>query len=211
LTIQAVKNELKVVGWIRLPYRFDETALCSLTALGPHRRLGQRLLDMSELSKVLPGGFKNVVTRFGFNPIPLRAVGFVKTPDANWSLPWHQDRVIACTERTDDPNLKNWTYKSGIWHCEPPVGVLRKMAFAYISFDDIESGAGGLEIAEGTHLHGKIKRSHILERVKPSNISRPDMQRGEVLLVSALTLHRSSALSSMLTRRALRLDFSKAH
>jgi hypothetical protein len=195
-------------GWTRLPFEFDKVSLTALSALSPHLGRGQRLSDMSQLSEILPHDFKIALVTLGFNPTPLRAVGFTKTPETNWSLPWHQDRVVVMSERTDDPTLSNWTQKSGVWHCEPPVSVLRKMAFAYIAFDHIDGGAGGLVVAEGSHAFGKIDQPNILECVDKSEVRCPNMKRGEALLVSALTLHRSSSLSRGLIRRTLRVDFA---
>lgn len=195
-------------GWARLPFKFDEITLTALSALNLHLGRGQRLSDMPHLSQILPPDFETTLVTLGFNPTPLRAVGFTKTPEANWSLPWHQDRVVAMDERTNDPTLSHWTRKSGVWHCEPPVSVLRRMAFAYIAFDHIDGHAGGLEVAEGTHAFGKIEQPDILNHVESAQISRPDMERGEALLVSALTLHRSAKLRGSKPRRTLRLDFA---
>jgi len=164
---------------------------------------------MFELAESLPLDFKNALSEFGFNPTPLRAVGFNKSKEMNWSLPWHQDRIIAMAEKISHPDYKNWSRKSGIWHCEPKPAILGQMAFAYIAFDNIDDGMGGLEMAEGTHKFGSIPEGEIETQLKTAVKIRPDMKIGEVILVSALTLHRSAPMTTIGKRRSLRLDFAR--
>lgn len=197
-------------GWVRLPYRFSDSSLTSLAKLGCHKRRGQRLTNMRKLSGLLPSMFKTTLTEFGYNPAPLRAVGFNKTPEHNWSLPWHQDRVIAMTDRIDDPRYTNWSRKSGVWHCEPPARDLERMAFAYIAFDDMDQHSGGLELANGSHRQGVLQERQIDDIIKACDIICPALRHGEVLLVSALMLHRSGILTGKINRRSLRVDFAKA-
>ena len=196
-------------GWVYLPYRFEARALSSLAPLGLHMGRGQRLTNMSALADKLPLGFKIDIAELGFNPTPLRAVGFNKSKEMNWSLPWHQDRIIAMAEKISHPDYKNWSRKSGIWHCEPKPAILGQMAFAYIAFDNIEDGMGGLELAEGTHKFGSIPEGEIETQLKTAVKIRPDMKIGEVILVSALTLHRSAPMTTIGKRRSLRLDFAR--
>ena len=197
-------------GWTYLPYKFEADALSALSALGPHIGRGQRLTDMPALASALPSGFCDALVEFGFSPTPLRAVGFNKSKKVNWSLPWHQDRVVAMPHKTDNPDFKNWSCKSGIWHCEPPAEVLAEIVFAYIAFDDVVDGSGGLEIAQDTHRYGAIPEGEITTRLETTVIACPDMTTGQVLLVSALTLHRSAPIEITANRRALRIDFEAA-
>ena len=194
-------------GWVRLSYQFSVDELKSFSDLSSHIGRGQRLADMAGLASRLPKAFKSELSQMGYNPAPLRAVGFNKSADENWSLPWHQDRIIAMPRKDLDPRFKNWSRKSGIWHCEPPPDMLAQIAFAYIACDDIPAEAGGLEIAEATHMGGAIAEGNITEAVQAAKIARPSMQLGEVLLISALTLHRSAPMKTLGNRRALRIDF----
>ena len=127
---QAAKIAFRENGWTALPYQFDAKALTALSTLNPHAGRGRRLINMSKLADLLPRGFKQVLSEFDYSPTPLRAVGFNKSAEANWSLPWHQDRLIAMAEKITDPALKNWSRKSGVWHCEPSASVLEQIAFA---------------------------------------------------------------------------------
>lgn len=205
--MKSVDGELEQIGWTRLSFQFSKSDLDALSALNPHTGRGQRLTDMRAVREVLPNGFQNELIELDFAPNPIRTVGFVKSQQENWSLPWHQDRVIAMPEKVDDPAYSHWSRKSEILHCEPPVEVLRKVAFAYIAFDPVVSNSGGIEIAEGTHRIGKIQSSEIERRVKSAEIRCPTLNSGEALLIKALTLHRSGRFESEGQRRTLRLDF----
>lgn len=205
--MRSVGGDLNTDGWMRLPFRFNPTELARLSNLGPHIGRGARLTNMADVTDALPIKFKTLLNKHGFHPTPNRAIGFVKSNDSNWSLPWHQDRVVAMGKKIESPKYSNWNRKSGVWHCEPTVDVLKDMAFAYIAFDENTDEAGGLELAVGTHRHGKILQSDIAAQIASSELITPAMAAGEVLLVSALTLHRSTLWSGKSQRRALRLDF----
>ena len=45
---------------------------------------------------------------------PVRVIAFNKSKANNWTLPWHQDRVVALRERVEMPGFGNWTNKAGI-------------------------------------------------------------------------------------------------
>ncbi len=189
--------------------RLSEKHLDSLSALGIHEGRGKRLSDMTKLYDILPEDFRLELEALGFNPVPNRAVGFVKSKRANWSLPWHQDRVIAMAQKSDNPAYKNWSRKSGLWHCEPCTDILEQTAFAYIAFDPLNASSGGLQIAERSHLLGQIPQADIPRCVESSNIVLPTLERGDVLIVSALALHRSASTSKDTPRRTFRIDFAK--
>ncbi len=202
-------GDFETDGWMRLPFRFSQDELDQLSDLGPHAGRGVRLTEMKVVADALPIAFINQVKALGFNPTPNRAIGFVKSSADNWSLPWHQDRIIAMAEKISSPRYSNWSRKSGIWHCEPTVDILRDLAFAYIAFDDMRGGKGGLELAAGTHMYGKIEQHLVEKSVAASKVVNPKMLPGDVLFISALTLHRSNIWSGNAQRRALRIDFFK--
>ena len=196
-------------GWIRFPTRLPDSCLTRLEDLQPFDHRGQRLMDLDKVSKTLPNSIKTELHDLGYNPLPRRAVGFNKHQNQNWSLPWHQDRIIQMVEKTDDPNLTHWTRKNNVWHCEPSAERLAKIAFLYIAFDPMTTRTGQLELLERTHCHGKIKQTDIPQHIKTSRIAAPNLNRGEALFITSLLLHRSSVNQSDQPRRALRLDFEK--
>jgi len=139
---------------------------------------------------------------------PVRLVSFNKTLDVNWALPWHQDRVIAVTDKADIEGYNNWTQKTGIWHCEPPIKILKKMIFARVHLDDSDANNGCLELSLGSHKFGIVKSDNIKSIVEKLPAETCVAKRGDVLFVKALTLHRSKLSTSALQRRAFRVDYA---
>jgi len=139
---------------------------------------------------------------------PVRALVFNKSTDTNWVVPWHQDRVIAVKDRQDVEGYTNWTKKSGIWHVEPPAHILEKMIFARVHLEDNTEENGCMEIALGSHRHGKIPTEIHAKIVSSLQTEMCIAKKGDVLIVKALTLHRSQASNSDKTRKTLRVDYS---
>jgi len=138
----------------------------------------------------------------------IRFVAFNKSSSQNWALPWHQDRVIAVKEKVELAGFTNWSRKSGIWHCEPPIEILTNMIFARVYLDDVDPSNGSLQLALGSHKFGKNLSSDIGQIVKKSDVEICNGKRGDVLLVKALTLHRSQKAMSDATRRVMRIDYA---
>jgi hypothetical protein len=139
---------------------------------------------------------------------PVRIVAFNKSALGNWALPWHQDRVIAVRERMEAPGFVNWTRKSGVWHVEPPIGLLERMLFLRVHLDAADRGSGCLEIAAGSHSHGKVADDRAECIASVAATEQCIAARGDVLAAKVLILHRSAASRSAATRRAIRIDYS---
>tara|TARA_R110002033_G_scaffold15310_18_gene43569 strand:+ start:1305 stop:1979 length:675 start_codon:yes stop_codon:yes gene_type:complete len=141
---------------------------------------------------------------------PVRLVAFDKSADANWGVPWHQDRVIAVRERYDVEGYGAWVRKDGFWHCEPPISILQSMFFVRVHLDAADSRNGCLELASGTHKSGRIASDQCGEIAMGAPVEICDARRGDLLFVKALALHRSSSSSAPSGghRRALRIDYS---
>jgi len=208
---QGLLEEFEQSGrvWIRgaIPEQ-DLTALEAAASLGP--RPGQRIgLAFNELSCFSPEG--SITTALA--PIlpgarPVRVVGFNKSEAANWVLPWHQDRVIAVDARENVAGFGNWTSKSGVWHCEPPIEILQPMLFVRLHLDDASEANGAMRIAVGSHRAGFVAAADaacIAERC-PEEVA--TARRGDILVLKMLTLHRSRPSQSPAGRRTLRIDFA---
>jgi hypothetical protein len=139
---------------------------------------------------------------------PVRLVVFDKTDEANWGLPWHQDRVVALRDRVEAPGFTNWTRKAGVWHAEPPLEIMERMIFARVHLDPADEGNGCLELAIGTHRAGRIAEGNVAATAESSEQESCAAGRGDVLFASALILHRSRPSRSAQKRRALRIDYS---
>lgn len=167
----------------------------------PGRRLGVDSLPgldcVTELARQLVPGCQ-----------PVRIVAFDKSPDFNWTLPWHQDRVIAVRDRHEVEGFSNWSLKVGVWHCEPPIELLSRMVFARVHIDAAAEQNGCLELALESAANGRIGASDAASVAAASPRELCIAQAGDVLFASALILHRSNASASPAPRRALRIDFS---
>jgi len=209
--VTAPQTDFEETGrlWIRQALAEADLSALEQAAAAPQKP-GVRLAWNETFQEKLGANSKmaDVVGHVMPNCFPVRLVAFDKTPEANWSVPWHQDRVLAVAERHDVHGFGNWSRKAGTWHAEPPTELLESMLFARIHLDDTDEVNGCLEIARGTHVSGLVpahEATSIAEQA-PREICRA--ARGDVLLVKALTLHRSLSSASQLSRRALRVDYA---
>jgi ectoine hydroxylase-related dioxygenase (phytanoyl-CoA dioxygenase family) len=145
----------------------------------------------------------------GVDPAPVRIVAFNKSPTSNWAVAWHQDRVIAVDERCDEPGYTNWVMKDDVWHCEPPIELLHKLVFVRVHFDACDETNGAMEIAVGSHRMGLVDARRAKEVAEAHQMEVCRAAPGDVLLVKALTLHRSGSSVVQVNRRALRVDYAR--
>lgn len=140
----------------------------------------------------------------------VRVVSFDKNDDLNWSLGWHQDRVISLRDRVDLPGYSVWTRKAGVWHVEPPIDFLASMFFLRVHLDDADADNGALEVALGSHLFGRVPSDGAAKMAEGCVRELCTARRGDVLAASALLLHRSGMSRATSRRRAIRIDYATA-
>lgn len=153
---------------------------------------------------------QRVVTRVLPEAFPVKSTLFAKSEERSWALGWHQDRVIPVADKQEREGFINWSRKDGVWHVEPPIEYLNQMVFAQVYLDPVGADDGPMEIAAGSHHHGKISA-----RQKDQVLTRADAHKclaepGDILICKALTLHRSLASKSGRQRRILRIDFASS-
>jgi hypothetical protein len=154
-----------------------------------------------------PATLNALARRLLLSARPVRVIAFNKTDTNNWTLPWHQDRVVALRERIETPGFTNWTNKAGIWHAEPPIELLERMLFARIHLDPADIENGCLQLALGTHAMGKIAAADAESIANAAPIEHCIAARSDVLFAEALILHRSSPSRTSASRRAIRIDY----
>lgn len=162
--------------------------------------VGEMLNGFSKLNKALSG--------ISFATRPVRVVAFNKTASGNWSVPWHQDRVIAVGQRHEVSGFGNWSQKAGVWHCEPTVNILEEMLFVRFHLDDQDETNGAMEIALGSHKAGVLSAGEISNTIGDYRTEICSAARGDVLVLKMLLLHRSRPSSSPAPRRTLRVDYA---
>ena len=141
-------------------------------------------------------------------PVPVRAIYFDKSPDANWLVPWHQDLTIALRERIEVPGFGPWSLKEGIPHVQPPVSLLEQMITLRIHLDAADQSNGALRVLPGSHRHGRLTS----EQIQTFRLTTPEhlcsAAAGDVLLMRPLLLHASGRSTGDRHRRILHLEFA---
>ena len=127
-------------------------------AFGLETRPGQRLAATDRSREALATrAFQKSIQRIVPKAIPVRVVAFAKGNNANWSIPWHQDRALAVQGRADVPGFTNWMRKLGVWHCEPPKGILARMLFVRLHLNPCDGANGAMEHALGGHRRWLVR------------------------------------------------------
>ncbi len=140
---------------------------------------------------------------------PVRGLLFDKTPAANWTVPWHQDRAIAVAGRVDVPGYGPWSVKAGVAHVQPPVGVLAAMLTVRLHLDDCGINNGPLRIVPGTHRR-------LLDAAEVASAAAAGPRRplpcpaGGAVVMRPLVLHASSPAASPSHRRVLHVEYAAA-
>ena len=140
---------------------------------------------------------------------PVRAVWFDKTPQANWLVPWHQDRTIAVRERRDAPGYGPWSVKQGICHVEPDFAVLAAMLTVRLHIDDCPVSNAPLEVALGSHRK-RVAADAAASRAETFPRHLCLAATGDLWLYRTPILHRSARAVVPSRRRVLQLDYCAA-
>jgi hypothetical protein len=142
------------------------------------------------------------------SPKPVRAILFDKTPAANWSLPWHQDRVVAVRERIDVEDYGPWSRKHGALHVAPPFEVLREMITLRVHIDPVPETNAPLLIAPGSHRLGRVPETDIPAAVARSGVAACLAESGDVWAYATPILHASERATKPSHRRVLQVDYA---
>jgi ectoine hydroxylase-related dioxygenase (phytanoyl-CoA dioxygenase family) len=137
-----------------------------------------------------------------------RAILFDKTPAANWALGFHQDVVIAVTERFDTTGFGPWSVKAGIPHVRPPAAVLERMVTVRVHLDDCGPENGPLAVIPGSHTCGFLDDSELERRIAAGPIVECPCRAGDAVLMRPLLLHGSRKAESPSRRRVVHLEFA---
>lgn len=191
---------LDAKGVARLRKRLDEVLA---------DRPGVRLVDAAWFEDFGADSsvWRIAVGLIGDDAKPVRIVGFDKTPETNWALPWHQDRTIAVRERIEVTGFGPWATKDGIPHVEPPIELLAGMVTLRLHLDDCGTDNAPLQVALGSHALGLIPAA------QAASVARALPQReclaltGDIWACSTLILHRSNRSLIAGRRRVIQVDY----
>lgn len=143
----------------------------------------------------------------GMDAFAVRAIFFDKVPDANWSLFWHQDNVIAVKERLDVPGFVGWSLKAGVWQVQPPVEILARMIAVRVHLDDCGANNGPLRVLPGSHRFGWLDDELDAWKSRVSEVI-CHARCGGVVTMSPLTLHASAASEAVGHRRVIHIEYA---
>lgn len=126
----------------------------------------------------------------------------------NWFVPWHQDRMISVASRVLHPEFSGWSRKGTIWQVEPPTAVLEQMVTLSVHLDPCGDADGPLEVLPGTHSWGRMRRSDIgnAAAIRSPQVCLAD--RGDILAISPLTVHRVRRARSPSRCRIIHLKYA---
>lgn len=162
------------------------------------------LRKVSELGRLLEAcGIDALASAMlGDAAVPLDATFFDKHARANWTVPGHQDRVVAVAASTP----RKHRIRDGIAYADLDAKTLAGLVALRIHFDPTDGETGALCVVPGSHLDGVMPNGEIsnvpLDRYVPCAAS-----AGDVLILRPLLLHRSSPSRGEGQRRVLHVVY----
>ena len=157
-----------------------------------------------------PGLRRYVDAILGPAAIPVRGILFDKTPDANWTVPWHQDLSIAVRERVEVAGYGPWSVKAGVPHVQPPPSILEQMVTIRLHLDDCGNENGPLEVLPGSHRHGRLSEADINTWKESGGEVACPVKAGGVVIMRPLILHRSLSATVPGHRRVVHIEYAAA-
>lgn len=172
---------------------------------------GRNLLALPEVRNLAAKrAIRNLIEPVvGPTAIPVRALFFDKTPEANWPVLWHQDLTIAVAARHNLEGWAPWSVKAGVPHVEPPPTLLATMLTIRLHLDDCHPGNGPLRVIPGSHAMGRLRRDCIQAIRQQANEVTCIAPEGSALLMRPLLLHASSPATTPGHRRVLHIEFAR--
>ena len=196
------------VSGVALPVLPDLLALArAVSAL----KAGVRLYGDERLDRLLAPG--SVIGQWanaaiGSSAFPVHAILFDKSPGANWSLSWHQDRTICVVERREVAGFGPWTVKRGMLHVEPPFAIIEAMRTIRVHLDPVGLDNAPLLVTPGSHRLGRIRERDYAEVVARCGTRACLASPGDIWLYATAILHASEASRVAGQRRVLQVDFA---
>ena len=144
----------------------------------------------------------------GASARPIRAIAFNKTGNANWFVPWHQDRTIAARRRDDRAPVSHWTVKQGVPHCEAPVALLSRMLTLRWHLDLVGPEDGALRVLPGSHIKGRLTTACLRDLAERTPAIELAVPAGTVVAMRPLLAHSSRRRTTEGQRRILHVELA---
>lgn len=159
------------------------------------------LLDLADVRAL-------VTEILGPGALVTRSLLFDKIASANWNVPWHQDQIIAVTERRDLPGFAAWSVKEGIPHVRPPAEVLARVVTLRFHLDPCGAQNGPLKVIPGSHRDGFLSGGQVAQHVAASPPVVCEVEAGDVVVMRPLLLHASDRSTVVDHRRVVHFDLA---
>lgn len=201
-------------GATLFPAVLDEATIDLLRALADERvgaRPGARLRGHAILADLLAfrgaiGALAGALTSPAARPV--RAVMFDKTPDANWTVAWHQDRTLPVATRVEVEGFGPWSTKDGLLHVAPPFEILARMVTLRVHLDPVDAGNAPLRAALGSHRLGRVAAEDAAARATEHSVIDCLAEPGDVWAYTTPILHASDRAEPPRRRRVLQIDYA---
>jgi len=200
-------------GALLLKQIYNETTFTKLAqSLPVSSKPGSRIFDLSGIigDWVLRNdGLSSLANAFSGKLLrPVRVLAFNKTPQSNWAVPWHQDRVVALKQRVNNIGFENWTLKQEIHHAEPPLELMKEMLTLRLHLDPCDSHNGPLKVIHGSHHLGRLTDNQVRTLANEHSPTVYEVEAGDVLILKTSIIHASDKASTPRQRRVLHVDFA---
>lgn len=213
-----LRRELESEGFVTVPDAVDEDRRSALLRWLEPEKLSKAVRHRSGLvfaarhllvtipqlgSELTLAGVDSLATTLlGSSAFPIDAAYFDKQPDANWTVPAHQDRVFPVLLDRE----RKHRVTDGIVVAEPSPTTLARLLALRIHFDPTDPEAGALFVLPGSHASG-IVGSDVSAQPLASFV--PCVAAaGDVLAMRPLLLHRSPPAKRTGTRRVLHVVYA---
>ncbi len=172
----------------------DLTRMDEVFPIMPPRAAGARTAQFSASARVWLAehpALLHIAGRLAGGPVRMtRLQAFDKSPQANWFVPWHQDRAEDRAERA--------------------IGYLENTVALRVHLDACEENNGPLEVIPGSHTHGRLAEPAIAGIAKQASPAICLTERGDILAMRPLLLHRSQRAKAPASRRVIHIEYTRA-
>jgi ectoine hydroxylase-related dioxygenase (phytanoyl-CoA dioxygenase family) len=141
-------------------------------------------------------------------PKLVRAIYFDKSPENNWFVTWHQDRTVAVSSQFKADGWGPWSMKSGAWHVQPPIDVLKEMVTIRVHLDDATISNGCLKVIPGSHSPGILTTEEVQDKVHQKHAVYCEVPAGGAVIMRPHILHASAKSVAPIPRRILHFEYS---
>ncbi|MCH9809424.1 MAG: phytanoyl-CoA dioxygenase family protein [Alphaproteobacteria bacterium] len=171
----------------------DVAALDAMFPTLPPRTAGARSEAFTSGARAFLGSQSSLTALasnlLGFSNANLSRIQvFNKSEGANWFVPWHQDRAEDGADR--------------------PVSTLEQTVALRIHLDDCNEDCGPLEVLPGSHLNGRLDAKAIKQKLASTRPWLCLAERGEIVAMRPLLVHRSKRATRPTARRVIHLEYS---